>query len=259
MCALSQGVETMAGFPNVRMARSPLVKDRDVREIPLYSMSEVALFLGIPATTLGYWIRPHNYKRLGTVEPFIVPAGSSTDMATGKDVAWLSFYNLSEAHILSAITRFHGVKMPRVREAIESIKRLKLSNTTHPLLSHEFLTDGRDLFVKTIDRRHQLTIDLSQYGQLGLTEVLDLYLKKVIRDDEHNPIKLFPEKQISNVVSIVPTISSGRPIVDGKGIPVASLWNRYKSGDSIDFLAEDYELSLDQVKGALDYCEQRAA
>lgn len=249
----------MAGFPRVRMAVSPLPKDRDVREVPIYSLAEAALFLGIPATTLSYWVRPHDYARLGHVEPFIVPAGSSTDMATGKDVAWLSFYNLNEAHILSAITRFHGVKMPRVREAMTSIKELKLSNTAHRLLAHEFLTDGRDLFVKKIERKKKLFIDLSQHGQLGLSQVLDLYLQRVIRDAEFNPIKLYPEKQSSKVVSIVPTISSGRPIVDGKGIPVASLWNRYRAGDSIAFLAEDYDLEEDQVKGALDYCEQRAA
>jgi uncharacterized protein (DUF433 family) len=55
------------------------------------------------------------------------------------------------------------------------------------------------------------------------------------------------------------TVSSGRPIVDSRGIPVASLWNRYKAGDSPEFLAEEYDLNLGEVEGALDYCEQRAA
>src|ERR1700733_3628599 len=125
MHAQSQAAKIMAKLPKVRMAFSDLPKNRDPREVPLYSLSEAALFLGFPATTLRYWPQPHDYPRKGHVEPFILPAGMSTDMATGKDVAWLSFYNVSEAHILSAMTRFHGVKWPRVRQALDTFKDMQ--------------------------------------------------------------------------------------------------------------------------------------
>jgi uncharacterized protein (DUF433 family) len=241
------------------MAYSVPPKHRDAREAPIYSLAEAALFLGVPRTTLKYWCEPGHSKRLGEFEPLISPAGISTDVATGKDMAWLSFYNMSEAHVLSSLTRFHGVKMIRVREAVRMLRELQLSNAAHPLLSRDLYTDKRDIFIKTIERRKKLTTNLSQGGQLEFTQILDEYLERLIRDNDFNPIKIYPQKQTGKVVSMILTVSSGRPIVDSRGIPVASLWNRYKAGDSPEFLAEEYDLNLGEVEGALDYCEQRAA
>lgn len=249
----------MADFTKIRIAKSGIPAQEDVREFPIYSIMEAAFFLGIPRTTLTYWTKAHDFPRLGHVEPFIKAAGAQRDLFTGKDEALLSFYNLSEAHILSVITRFHGIKMNRVRGALNELQELGLSNQSHPLLSREFYTDGRDIFTKTIEKRKKFTINLSQYGQLGLRQVLDLYLEKVERDADFNPIKLFPEKQSAKVVSIIPTVSSGRPIVDANGVPVATIWNRFKAGDTVPHIADDYAMDEAQVRGALDYCEQRAA
>ena len=92
----------MAGFPKVRMAYSVPPKDADPRESAIYSLAEAALFLGVPRTTLKDWTEPHFYKKLGNTDSLIAPVGYATDLETGKDVAWLSFYNLSEAHVLFA-------------------------------------------------------------------------------------------------------------------------------------------------------------
>ena len=258
---LHQGTELMLGFPKVRMAYSAAPKNQDPREAPVYSLAEAALFLGVPRTTLRYWTRPSLAARPGSIEPLIIPAGFSTDVETGKDVAWLSFYNLSEAHVLSSLTRFHGVKMGRVRDAVRNLEELHLTKSghPHPLLSKALYTDGRDVFIKTIEGRSRLTTNLSQGNQLGFSEILDEYLERIIRDDQFNPIKIYPQKQTGKVVSMVLGISSGRPIVDSKGVPVASLWNRFKAGDSPQFLADDYEIGLEEVEGALNDCEQRAA
>ncbi|MGO9777335.1 MAG: DUF433 domain-containing protein [Terracidiphilus sp.] len=250
----------MAGFPKVRMAYSVPPKDADPRESAIYSLAEAALFLGVPRTTLKDWTEPHFYKKLGNTDSLIAPVGYATDLETGKDVAWLSFYNLSEAHVLSSLTRFEGVKMMRVRDAMTKLRELQLSDDKHPLLSKEMYADKRDLFIKTIEKRKKLLTNLSQGGQLGFPAILDQYLHRLVRDPTtFKPVKIYPQKQSGTVVSIVLTISSGRPIVDRTGLPVSSLWNRYRAGDSPDFLADDYDLNLDEVKGALDYCEQRAA
>lgn len=251
----------MSGFPKVRMAYSVPPKHEDAREAPIYSLAEAALFLGIPRTTLKYWCEPTSSVKYRDFPPLVVPAGVSTDVSTGKDIAWLSFYNMSEAHVLSSLTRFHGVKMNRVREAVRNIGGFGLSGVAaqHPLLSKALHTDGRDVFIKTIEGRHRLTTNLSQGGQLGFSEILDEYLERIVRDSDFNPLKIYPQKQPGKVVSMILTVSSGRPIVDSKGIPVASIWNRYKAGDSPQFLADDYDLDLGEIKGVLEYCEQRAA
>lgn len=218
----------------------------DVREFPLYSLAEIAYFFKIPKGTLHAWTRPSK-MRGKTIPPLIELAD--------KEHALFSFYNLAEAHILSMTTRFHGVKITAVRRAMEHLREKSVHDLAHPLLSEKFLTDGRHIWVKELERR----IDLSQSGQLGIAPILDTYLERIIRDDSNRPLKVFPIRQNGKIVSITPTVSSGRPIVEGTGIPVATLYNRFRAGDSTDDIAEDYEISEDQVKGAIDYIEQLAA
>ena len=215
----------------------------DPREVALYSLAELSYFLDIPKPTLHAWSRT-TVLHGKTVEPLIVAANSSKPPL-------YSFYNLAEAHILSMTTRFHGVKTVNVRRAMQLLRDGSLHDLPHPLLSDEFLTDGRHIWLKQLEKR----IDLSQYGQLGIAPVLDTYLARIERDDSFKPKKLFPMKQLGKVVSIAPTVSSGRPIIEGTGIPVATIWSRFKAGDPIEFLADDFDISKDQIDGALDYIE----
>jgi uncharacterized protein (DUF433 family) len=241
----------MTGLHNVRIPYTPEPKDGDFRELPLYSLAEVAYFLGIPKPTLHRWTR-HGYNRKAElIEPLIVPVD--------REGALFSFYNLTEAHILSVITRVHKVKLPRVRNALKELRALAISNPKHPLLSKEFYTDGRDLFVKTLEGRRKQTINLSQFGQLGLREILDSYLERIERDAAFNPTKLYPVRSPGKVVSIIPAVSSGRPIIDSLGIPVASIWNRRQAGDSVELIADDYEIPESEIEGALEYIEKLAA
>lgn len=244
---VSQSAITMAGATKVRIPYSPTPRNGDAREAPIYSLAEVSYFLKIPKPTLHRWTRTILTKKGRIIEPLIRPADPAA--------ALLSFYNLSEAHILSVTVRLHKLKLKAIRAAIEVLHSEKLAFPNHPLLSREFHTDGKDLFVKTIEQ----TINVSQYGQLGLREVLESYLLRIERDDRFNPVKLYPAHQKGKVVSIIPAVSSGRPIIDSAGIPVASIWNRYIAGDEIESLADDYEIPESQIAGAIEYFEQLRA
>ena len=92
-----------------------------------------------------------------------------------------------------------------------------------------------------------------------MREVLDQYLERIERDSGFNPTKVFPIRQPGKVVSIMPTVSSGRPVIDSQGIPVSSVWNRYRAGDSIETIADDYEMPESEVEGAIAYVQQIAA
>jgi uncharacterized protein (DUF433 family) len=249
MCVESQyspncvDAHTMAALPKVKIAYSPEPKGGDVREMPLYSLAEVAYFIGIPKTTLHRWVRKFKSKK-GPLPPLINIADPTNAM--------FSFFNLAEAHILSVTVRIHGIRLRTIRDAIDEMKVENLTNPEHPLLSREFYTDGVDLFVKHLQKR----INVSQFGQLGLREIVDSYLQRIERDEEFKPTKLYPAKQTGKVVCILPTVSSGRPVIDGTGIPVASVWNRYQAGDDVELLAEDYEIPEVQIEGAIQYAEQ---
>ncbi|MDR3725970.1 MAG: DUF433 domain-containing protein [Terracidiphilus sp.] len=221
----------------------------DHRDLPVYSLAEAAAFLDIPNSTLRWWVvggvsGPSRHWNAPLIER---PVGSS-DL--------ISFNNLAELHILSVTTKQHKLKLKAIRDAVEHVKSQFPS--AHPLLSEAFFTDGKDLFIKTI----QQTINVTKQGQLALKPILDLYLERIVRDDQFMPVKIYPltrGQQSEKVVSIIPTVSSGRPVIDGYGVPVSSIWGRFRGGDSPDLLAEDYEIPLDRIKGAIKYVEHYAA
>ena len=234
------------------MARIPYSVTRpgvEYRDLPVYSTAEAAAFLDIPSTTLRWWAFGGFVGRYRTwSEPLIERPVASDDL--------LSFNNLAELHILSVTTRLHRVKLKAVRAAVEHIRERFPS--PYPLLSEAFFTDGRDLFVKTVEE----TLNITRQGQLALKPILDLYLERIVRDEKFLPTKIYPVmrgQESSKVVSIMPTVSSGRPVIDGFGIPVSSIWGRYQGGDSSEFLARDYDIPLEKIEGAINYVEKYAA
>jgi uncharacterized protein (DUF433 family) len=151
----------------------------------------------------------------------------------------LSFTNLVEAHILDAIRKQHDVPLHKVRRAISFLERQ--FGSRHPLAEQRLETDGKNLFVQKLGQ----LINISQDGQFAMRQMLDAHLRRIEWDEEGFAARLYPftrkrEAQEPKVVVIDPYCSFGRPVLAGTGIPTAIIAERYKAGESIDQLADDY-------------------
>jgi uncharacterized protein (DUF433 family) len=164
--------------------------------------------------------------------------------------AGLSFVNLVEAHVLDAIRRHHQVPLSKIRDAIHYLQ--KHFSSKHPLAEQRFQTDGIDLF---IDKFGKL-INVTQSGQIALRELLKAHLHRVEHNANGAAVRLYPftrKRDLSEpkVIVIDPHISYGRPVLVGTGIPTAIVAERYKAGESIDELAEDYGRSRNEIEEAI--------
>ncbi len=220
----------------------------ELREQPAYTISEVAHYLNMPQATTRFWATGQDEYR-----PLIrVPDHLPT---------LLSFLNLVELHVLAAIRREHTVPMRKVRAAItwlESNTRLP-EDKKHPLLSKQLETDGLNLFVEHFGG----LVNISQGGQITMREVVSAALKRIERDPKGAPIKLFPFTRSSMrdapaVIVIDPRLSAGRPVIAGTGLATEIIADRYKAGESVKQLAQDYERSKAEIEEAIR-CEFPAA
>ena len=222
----------------------------DARLEPAYSVLEAAHYLRMPEGTLRSWV-------VGRWYPVAGKSKRSRPLIHLDDPQrqYLSFINLVEAHVLAAIRRRHGVKLPKVRTALDYVKRqFKIER---PLIDQTFQTDGLDLFVE----RYGDLINASREGQQAMKEIISVYLKRIERDAEGLPIKLYPftrdtesdaaPKSDPRVVVMNPSVSFGRPVITGTGIPVSSIYERYKAGDSVAELAQDFNLETGAVEEAI--------
>lgn len=221
---------------------------KDFRELPAYTISEAAHYLSVPATTVRYWSVGRD-----PYEPLIeVPRRSPT---------LLSFLNLTELHVLAAIRREHGVKMPSVRVAIQYLAAhaARPIDKRHPLISRELDTNGLDLFIE----QYGQLINISQAGQIAMRQVISAALRRIDRDTVGVPIKLYPFTRSTTedtpaMIVIDPRLSAGRPVIAGTGLATELIAERYKAGESIAVLAQDYGRRNAEIEEAVR-CELKAA
>jgi uncharacterized protein (DUF433 family) len=258
----------------VRMT-SPIYNERiikiygtDPREIPLYGLTETAKYLKLHVNTLRSWVygrkyyvgKGRNRELIKSLPVIKLPA---------EDKPLLSFINLVEIHVLSAITRIHNVQFKKVRAALNYLET-QSPEEQHPLATNKFWTDRFDVFVEVSGD----LICASRYGQQIIQEVMQEYLHRIERDVDLTPFRLYPftkelkfstektsaKKSPKNIlaktpknISIDPLIAFGRPTIQGTGIATNVISGRFQAGEKIIDLAKDFDIEEMQVKEAIEY------
>ncbi len=220
----------------------------DLRDQPAYTVAEAARYLKVAPATLRSWVAGRPYPTgAGTAhsKPLIRPAKNPPPV--------LSFWNLIEAHVLRALRTEHGVPMDKLRQAIEFAERkLKIERL---LLSPELRTDaGRVL----LERYGQL-IELSASGQIVMRRMFAEHLARVEWDEWKFPVRLFPfpasgvAPMQERPVAIAANVAFGRPVLVHGGITTAVIADRIDAGETVVELAEDYDLTPEDIEAAVLY------
>jgi uncharacterized protein (DUF433 family) len=237
-----------------RHATSRLYEGTSPLHVPAYSVGEAAHHLQLAETTVRSWVLGRGYKTTEGARRF-----QPLIRVPDKRLALLSFQNLVEVHVLAALRRVHLVKLPAVRKALRYLERE--FKTEHPLSDVQMQTDGTDVFVE----RYGKLINASREGQIGIREALEAHLQRIERDPRGVPIKLYPfttsrrDDEAERPVVIDPRLQFGKPCVAGTGIPTGILVERWKAGETISALAEDYGLAGAAIEAAIRYEHKEAA
>lgn len=217
----------------------------DPRELPAYGFVEAAHYLRIPLATLRSWVRGRHYPT-ESGKKFFKPVIELPD----PNLPSLSFVNLVEAHVLDAIRREHNIPLPNVRTALNYVKHQL--EVPHPLAEQKFESDGVSLIV---ERFGQL-ISVSEAGQLAMKEMLAAHLRRVEHDAAGMATQLYPftrkrQPDEPRIIVIDPSVSFGRPTIFGTGVATAIVAERYKAGESVDELADDYGCKRRDIEEAV--------
>lgn len=213
-----------------------LYSGQDPREVPNYSISEVASYLSIPRSTVRAWV-----KGMGdSFKPVIKLADPKGNR--------LSFFNLVEVHVLAAI-RERGPRLPDIRKAIRFVERTIGKN--HPLAAQSFYTDGVSLFVE-----HLGDLVNAKDGQLVLRKVVEEYLTRIDYGPDGLALRLYPftRRGVADgprSVVLNPLVSFGRPVLADTGVPTEEIADRFHAGETLDELAQDFGVSREAVEEAV--------
>lgn len=208
----------------------------DPRDLPIFPVVEAARLVRVPPTTLRSWLGPQ-----------LIPV----PRLAGHPGLTLSFSNLVEAYVLTAIRREHRVSLAQIRKALRFMR--ERLGVPRPLITEKFKTDGVDLFVEHAER----LINVSQEGQVALREIIETYLARVEWDADGRAARLYPLTRADagveqpKVIVIDPRRGFGRPVLAGTGVTVEAIASRHQAGDSIAALATDFGVPVEMIEDAL--------
>ncbi len=208
---------------------------QELYEVPAYGLAEAAQYLRVPYQTLRYWLT--GFSRM---PPMIKMASSNPPR--------LSFMNLLECHVLSAMRSVYDLRLPKVRRALANLA--KHFRSAHPLVDQEFFTDRVDVFIQEGN-----LLNLSRGGQIAIKEALAPYMQRIERDPQ-GLFKFFPfvrERSLREpkFILIDPSIAFGKPVIAGTGISTAVVAARFEARESVSDLAQEYGRTEQEIEEAI--------
>jgi uncharacterized protein (DUF433 family) len=218
-----------------------------VLEKEMYSEAEAARLLRVPSSTLNYWLEGGT-RRDKMYQPIIRehPRGGH------PPVTWAEFV---ECTWLRQYRRINGVSMSELRAFITSLR--ERFDVPYPLAHFKpFANQGQLVVVREtqtevgLDPELCLVAEVS--GQLVLTAPADAYVHRIEWDEHQDiPVAWRPHDDRDSPVRINPEIRFGRPSV--RGISTDVLWEQAEDGSTAQEIADDYGLTVGDVRWALSY------
>jgi len=218
--------------------------------VPLYTLREVASYVGIPESTLGTWA--NGYVRHPPGRPLVTGGPVVTRLPGYAYGPSVPFIGLAEAMALAALRRKDRIPLPKVRRVIEHLQReLGLE---HALASRNLFRVGATFVYDYATTNGD--VDLMELielrgGQAVWADAVRQYLMNVAWDDGGWPVRIRVPRYPTADVVMDPEHESGAPYFAGSGVPVSSIVGRARGGDSAELLAEDYDLTVARIREVL--------
>jgi uncharacterized protein (DUF433 family)/transposase-like protein len=213
-------------------------------EVPRYSIPEVARYVRMSPETLRSWVQGRTYPTKGGTK-------ATTPMITRprSGDARLSYANLVEAYVLHALRKALNVPMPAIRDGIEYVE-LEFGIRRF-LLSDKLRARQGNLLIEHLGQ----LINVGQGGQAELRDLVQRYLQRIDYADGL-PSGLYPLTRPNRPegpkrIVIFPDVGFGRPVTQRRFISTSAIVDRFEAGESVEDLAEDYDLEPVDIEEAI--------
>jgi uncharacterized protein (DUF433 family) len=248
----------------VSLAEEAALKTHDrVRfEMPLYTVAEAARIVAVPPSTVATWARGYVRRFPDRADVIGAPIITSAP-SVGRHDPSIPFVGLAEALVLAAIRR-SGVPMQRVRPALDALQRA--IGLEHALASQKLYTDGAESLFDFGDSHRQtdagrvaLELVVVRSGQRVFAEVISSYLQRIqYGADGYAELIRVPAYERASVVAD-PRRSFGSPIFERGGARVRDVLDRFQAGESLDEVADEFGVPVDELEDVLRVASRRAA
>ncbi len=219
---------------------------------PVYTFVEVDRLLGLNRGTARRWI--DGYQRGSRSYPPIVREQRTAD-------PWVTWGEFTETRLLSEYRDIDDVRIKKLRIVVDELRRE--TGQRYPLAyAQPFLVaEGREILMRA-QRAAGLGDDLLvvvRTGQLALSSRTERFRQAATFAADpgavrgpHIAVRFRIDSRYPDI-AVDPAQRSGRPTIAGHSVLVTTLADMVLAGDSVDDVAEWYDLDVDQVRQAVDF------
>jgi uncharacterized protein (DUF433 family) len=211
----------------------------------LLNLAQAGRYLRVPQQTFHRWAR--GYLR-----------GKPLLHVLNQDATPLpvTFIALAEGHVLEAL-RDAGVRPQKIHPALEKLRQE--FGRDYVLVAPELATDGVDVLWDFSKSRAGQGLIAGDTGQHVFKEIVQDYLQYVAWDNDGFPINLLLRNWQPSKVVVDMRRSFGQPIFAGTGARVADVAGMLKAGEEAETVAEEFGISINDVRTAARILLGRAA
>lgn len=205
----------------------------------VYSIAQASRYTGLKPATVGRWA--FGYRNYSSIVDPDLPR-------IGEDKA-ISFLTLVE---LLLMRRFQESGIPADKVRAAAGKLAAQQGIIHPFafehLGRYLQHDNRDFFGRNDPDDDWVKWTGKNTDQAAWDAVLAPFLHEVEFEGEY--VRRWFPPETARLVVLDPSIRFGEPVISGTRIPTANLLDQIQGGDSVEFVAECYGLSVEQVQAA---------
>lgn len=216
---------------------------------PLYTVAEAARFLGVPTSTFSTWAK--GYVRRPPGRPAVHGERILTSVDAPHNFPTIPFVGLAEGMVLAAFRR-GGVSLQHIRKAVSIVERE--IGFEHALASRRLYTDGAVILYDYADAvRDEELAGLTEVvsRQRVFAPVVQEYLRRIEYGKDGWAAKLVSPATPRPIVVVDPARSFGQPIfIHGAG-RVEDVIDRWRAGDPLADVAEDFGVPTEDVEDIL--------
>lgn len=209
----------------------------------IFTIREVASILRIPYPKVHRWVKEYWDGRLGKL--FQTQYSWMTEGSRA-----VSFHTVVELYVMIQLAE-KGVRTSEVLLAHQKLSRIY--KTRFPFAQKQVLeeiqTDGKRIFWK----RGEDIVSLNGSDQFNLN-IIKIFFKMLDFGEEDVVSRLWPMGKDKAIV-IDPARKFGHPIIDGKNIYPETIFEHFKAGDPIPYIAHIYQITEKEAEDAINYCK----
>lgn len=212
---------------------------------PLLTAQAAGVHLGISANTIKQWIK------LGEGGPVMHSVAPQTVHGPR-----LPFVALAEAQILREL-RNTGLTMQHIRAGVARLR--KVTGDEYVLATNTIATDGGELLYNAASKVAPEWVR-ARDGQLAIRQVVEAVIKYVSYAEDGYASRLVLRPYGVADVIIDPRFGFGQPVFGVSKVKVETVADLFYGGaESVEDIADEYDLSTEEVETVLRVMARRAA